>query len=421
MHNGKPRSLKVNNRQRVLALLRQQSLLTAAATAENAGLSKTTAMKILDHFVAEGLVLDAGKGDSTAEGGKPPALFKLNDHYACAIGIHLFPEKIAAIAVDLQETILEAVAIPIQENAPLAVVVAGMAEMVSQLLQKTDFLRQQVAGIGIALPGVINPQTGLCRFSPRFSSWGTDADVIGPLRQKLGQDIPIFIDNESRLMAFAEKKQGAARDKRNIVTVSAGRGLAAGIIVNDALKHGTHNLAGEIGHMVINPYSRETCVCGGQGCFEVMVSTRRLLRKAAQGRNAHPESLIFSPCPETKITPEMIFQAADHGDLFARELLDDMAFWMSVGFSNLIMMHDPEVIVIQGIYTQSGDTFLQTLKQKTNRLVLKKIDKHVEIRFSAFDTEAGNIGAATYVIDQYFNHYCDLQTDCKPMALSGQA
>ncbi len=405
MHNGKPKALKVNNRQLVLELLRQEPVLTAAVAAEKTGVSKTTAMKILEYFVAEGIVRDAGKGDSTAEGGKPPALFKLNGHYACVIGVHLFPEKITAMVADLTATVLDSATVSITENESLAVVVDGMAKMVSELLEKTKFRREQVAGIGLALPGIIDARAGRCRLSPRFSSWGTDVDVIGPLRKTLGRDMPIFIDNECRFMGFAEKTQGVARDKRNIVTINAGQGLAAGIIVNDAVKHGTHNLAGEIGHMVINPYSRETCVCGGQGCFEVMVSTRRLLRKAAEGRDAHPESVLFSDFSETDLTVKAVFQAANSGDGFARELLDDMAFWMSIGFSNLIMMHDPETIVIQGIYTQSGAAFLDALKEKTNGLVLKKIDKHVEIRFSRFGAEAGGTGAAAYALDHFFNNY----------------
>jgi len=411
MHNGKPKSLKENNRQRILTMLRQEPVLTAAEASRNAGISKTTVMKILGHFIVEGIVVVAGKGDSTAEGGKPPALFTLNDHYACAIGVHLLPEKIIATAFDLKVAVIDSVTESIRDNEYLEVVIDCLSRMVKTLLQKIRFPQSQVAGIGIALPGIVDPQTGQCRLSPRFSSWGTDVDFTGLLQQKLGQDIPVFLDNECRFMAVAEKTQGVAKDKRNIITVNAGQGLAAGIIVNNAIKHGAHNLAGEIGHMVINPHNRMTCVCGGQGCFEVMVSAKRLLRKAEEGRGEYPESVIFNNFPETDITPEIVFQAADSGDVLARELLDNIVFWMSIGFSNIIMMHDPEVLVVQGIYTRSGDTFLNNLKQQTNHLVLKKIDKHVEIRFSEFGQEAGIIGAAAHVIDHYFTDYRYLQSD----------
>ena len=119
-------------------------------------------------------------------------------------------------------------------------------------------------------------------------------------------------------------------------------------------------------------------------------------------RTEYPDSRIFKENSADGITAETIFESAGKGDPLARICLDTMINWFAIAFSNLIVVNDPEIIVIQGIYAKAGDYFIDSLTQRVNRLVLSKIKKDVVIRYSEIGPEIGALGASLFVISEYF-------------------
>lgn len=398
---GKPRILKENNRRLVLHFMRASGAVSVAEISEHVGLSKTTVMKIIDYLVRTDIVLTAGKGQSTEEGGKKPTLFQFNAKAGYVIAVHIFIDQIYSALMDLHTTILHDVSIPLGEDEALDVSLDAMARSCMQLMDQAGIDATALIGIGIGTHGITNTRDGILYVSPHFPSWGTNIPLKALLEKRLPFTVPIILENNCRVQAIAEKTRGVAMDRKNIIAVEAGSGLGSGIIVKDEIKRGEHYLAGEIGHMVINPHAVERCACGGKGCFEVMVSTKRLLRLAQDQYAEFPKSTIFREGPEG-VTAEAIFDAANRGDILARELMDDIIAWFAVGFSNVIVMYDPEIIIIQGIYTKAGDYFLENLRQRVNAISLVRIRKDVQIEFSRFGKERGVIGSAAYIISEYF-------------------
>lgn len=168
------------------------------------------------------------------------------------------------------------------------------------------------------------------------------------------------------------------------------------------IRRGDHYLVGEIGHMIIDPDGREICVCGGKGCFEAMVSTNRIVKMAREKYKDYPNSLIFDSKSPDNIDICDVFKAANKGDVLATELLDDLINWFAIGVSNVILTYDPQIVIIQGIYTKAGDYFLKNLQKKVNEISLFAIKRETEIRYSTLGDKAGVLGAASYVISKYF-------------------
>ncbi len=401
MKGGKPRTLKKNNRRVVLDLLRNSGEMTVAEISERVSLSKTTIMKIIDYLTGTGYVVSAGKGSSTQEGGKRPEIYKFNAQAGFVIGIHIYPREIYAAITDLGATILHDISLPVAANEQLDSALEKMATICNQLMKSCN--HTGLIGIGIGSNGVTNFDQGIIQYSPHFPSWGTQIPLADLLKDKLGYNVPIVVENDCRFQVLSEKAFGMARKHSSVIAVEAGGGLGAGIMINDDLERGAHYLAGEIGHMIVNPKTTEKCSCGGQGCFEVMVSTRRLLRKAAERQD--PQSLIFKGGSSSDLVPRAIFDAANSGDKLAQEIMDDIINWFAIGFSNLIMTFDPEIIVIHGIYTQAGDYFLNGLRQKIGSISLSSISKDVKIEYSNLGKERGVLGAAVYTINDYFNNW----------------
>jgi len=153
--------------------------------------------------------------------------------------------------------------------------------------------------------------------------------------------------------------------------------------------------------MIINPEGKYECRCGGRGCFEAMISINRLLEMAKEKIIINKDSLIFKDKEPGEINIYDIFKASNDGDRFAGELIDDAVKWFAIGFSNMILMYDPEIIIIQGIYSKAGDYFLNNLRKQINKVSLLRIKKDVEIKYSKYGKEAGVIGASCYMVSEF--------------------
>ena len=243
------------------------------------------------------------------------------------------------------------------------------------LVNNNQIDRKKIIGLSIGSHGITNFRDGIIITSPHFPSWRENLPFRDLLSEKLPDNIPITIDNQIRFQVFAEQAKGLGKGKKNIIVMEGGEGLVAGIIVKDAIKRGVHYLAGEIGHMVINPKGEEICACGVKGCFEAMIYVDRVLKMARNKNRENKESLIFRNKSPNKISIYDIFNASNKGDKLARELMDDVIGWVAIGISNMVLMYDPELIVIQGIYSKAGDYFIQNLREKINTVSLPRIKK----------------------------------------------
>jgi predicted NBD/HSP70 family sugar kinase len=402
MLTGKPKFLKRNNRRLFLNLLRNSHQLSVAEISEKIHLSKTTVMKTVDYYVEKGYILPVGKGASTEEGGKKPSLYMFNRTIGYVFSVQIFPHEIYSIITDLSTTILAERSVSIRENETLPNVMDSIAGSFNAMLTEAGIEKSKIIGIAIGNHGITDSKRGISLYAPHFPSWGANANLKKELQTQINKRVPVYADNQIRFQVFAEKIKGTARNNENIILIEGGEGLVAGIIVKNRIKRGVHGLAGEIGHMILNPFEEETCVCGGKGCFEVLISVNRLLEKVRAGYDSHRDSLIFSGREPEMPTPRRIFDAANAGDTFARTLLDEVISWFAIGISNLILTHDPEIIIIHGIYTQAGNYFLEELRKRTDQIALTCLDKHVEIAFSTMGKNQGVIGGAAYVVHSYF-------------------
>lgn len=397
----KIKTVKTANRKEVLEIFRGQADISATDIAAHVHLSIPTIMKILDYLVKKGFILPVGKGASTEMGGKRPGLFRLNERLGTAIGIHLTPTAMICIMTDLRMHTIARKSTTIKPDEALASVVGKMARAVKDLLAKTD-APESLIGIGLAVPAVVDGERGLMRMSPHFPSWGLDVGLSALLQERIGLKVPVAIDNETRFEVVAEKEFGLAKGKHHAIALHAATGVAAGVLLHGRIMRGVHHLAGEIGHMIIAPHDKTRCNCGGHGCFEVMIAPQRLLKTARQLGRKQRTSLLHRTATQDDITLEDIFEAANQGDSCARQALDEVIGWFAVGISNLIMMYDPEVIILNGPYTRAGDYFLGSLRKRINTVALAKITKEVEIAYTPLGADVAVIGAANYIIGEYF-------------------
>ncbi|HAI20475.1 MAG TPA: transcriptional regulator, partial [Clostridiales bacterium UBA8153] len=192
-------------------------------------------------------------------------------------------------------------------------VLAQVARVVSR-----EFEEGPPVAVGIGVPGLVDTITGECTFSPNLH-W-QQVPVARLLGSVLG--VPVYVDNDVNLAALAEHRLGAGQGYRDLIMVTIGTGIGAGLILDGKLYRGSGGSAGELGHLPVDPQGAQ-CTCGRRGCLETTCSGTAIGRRATQ--LAHPASLLWGkPPPDARA----VFAAARQGDELAREVVREAVDWL---------------------------------------------------------------------------------------------
>jgi predicted NBD/HSP70 family sugar kinase len=389
----------------VLALIRAGDTVSVAEIAAVSRFSKTTVKKTIDLLASLKLVVSAGKGVSTDEGGKKPELFRFNKDHGYVISLHVTPVAIVGATTDLRADITHYTRSEVTAERELPLILDRLAQIVRSFVAMKAKTAEKLIGIVVALPGLADPSRGISIFSPHYPTWGRDVPLTDMLRERLGPeyDVPTFIDCVNRYQAIAEREKGIARGATNFMILDAiDVGLGSGIVVHGELMRGNQSLAGEIGHMTVNPIDGPLCNCGNRGCFEAMVSTRRIRGMIRDARAQGVDSQLFRDGHPDEVGLDTVCHMASQGDGLCSSIIDDVARWFVVGLGNIIMVNDPELIVIQGQYVKAGSHFLSRLRDGLKGIGLPDVEKRARIEYSKLGEERGVLGGAAFVVQDYF-------------------
>ena len=402
---GKQKILKQINRKHILNMLREYDELSIAELSKKANLSKPTIMKIMKYYIDKGFVIISGKGSSTDEGGKKPNIFKFNANGGYSIGMIITANKLKAVLTNLKTEIVGNMSMGLESNEDLESVLEKISGLYRKLLKDSNINSSKLLGLAVGIYGLTDFDNGIVTFAPHYPSWGKNIKMRDRIEKRLADGIPIVLDNISRFHVFAEKTLGSAKNISNVVSLVAGYGLSSGVIIENDIKRGFHKIMGEVGHMIINPSESMLCACGSRGCFEVMVSIKRLKKIIADNSRDYPDSVFYNVSSNGSLAglaSEEIFKAYNTGDKLALLAVGDIINWLAVGLANIILIYDPQVIVLHGAYIRAGDNFLKMLRKKVEHISLTSVKKDTKIKFSELGDMAGVLGAATFVINKFF-------------------
>lgn len=368
---------------------------------KSTGISKTTIIKIVAKLTRAGILVAEGKAGPSEEKGRRPIVYSLNANYRLAISAQVFPDRVHAVLSDLRSDILQSETRPLTRDSTFEDCVDAIASAVQSLLDGPRADRERMEGVCIAASGPTDASRGCVIFAPRFPKWPRNA----PLRDAVAghfPDMAVTIENEMRLQAIAERHRGKADD--SAVVIEAGDKLVAGIVNRRGVVQGTHFVAGEIGHMILEPDSKVPCVCGAHGCFLAMVSERRAISLAREKLPQYPDSSLGRKAGA--LCAGDIFDAYQNGDGLAEAIMEDLASWFGQGFANIILMYDPKSIIIQGMYTRAGPRFLERVHHFiTEKKYPLLSELNTNILYSALGADAGVLGGGLLVMNKYLDGF----------------
>jgi glucokinase len=274
-----------------------------------------------------------------------------------------------------------------------------MAGLFLQIIEWAGMKKEDIGGVGIGVPGVLDLEKGETLFLPNLP--GTWPHVpLGDTITKL-TSLPTVLLNDVRSITNGEWRFGAGRGVDTVAVFAVGTGIGGGLVINGQLNLGIGGTGGELGHLTID-YSGPTCGCGNKGCLEAFASGPAI---AAMGMKAVTQGLttrIGEMCGYdlNRITPELIARAAQAGDQIAMEIYERAGFYLGIAAANICVAIGPRRIIIGGGVAQVGELLLNPIRRTLReRVTVMPIDQ-VEVVQSQLGDNAGVIGVACWTADR---------------------
>ena len=279
-----------------------------------------------------------------------------------AIGVDLGGTNLLIAAVDQRGTLLEKTATGTQVVRGRDFVVNEMCEAIRATASR--FSSSTLAGIGIGIPGIIDMDSGMLRESPNLPGW-ENYPVRDEIERRLGTKV--ILENDANSAALGEKWLGAARDHDDVLMLTLGTGVGGGIVLGGRVWHGMRGMAGEPGHITIDP-DGPPCPCGNRGCLEQFASATAVLRMAREAIAKGASPALMCPSQENAgLSAESVYQMAVQGDPAAQEIFRRVGWALGIALAGLINLLNLPIYVIGGGVASSWDAFLRPLLEEVRK------------------------------------------------------
>lgn len=359
------------------AIRRAPDGLSRVELAAATGLSAQTVSNICRRLLDRGLVVEAGKKGGRL--GKPRTVLQVRPGGSFAIGVHLDPAVVTYVVLDLVGGVVHRMRRPTPQVVDQARTLADMSAAVERLVNDSGIPRERILGLGVAVPGPIDPVAGAVVEPPQLAGWERV-----PLRDQLSRVTgwPVVIDKDVIAAAIAERWAGAAVHSGNFLFFYLGTGSGMGAVVNDVVLRGVSGNAGEIGGLDAN------------------CTTYALVNEAIERGVLGPEKAPVGPGEAERSLLDLV-ALADAGDSGAQSIIDGWARRVGLGVSAAATLVDSELIVFGGpIWPHLSRLFLPVI----NPIVASSpfVGKMHETRVTgtALGDDVGAVGAACLVLDQ---------------------
>jgi glucokinase len=376
------------NRSAILEIIRRESPISRTLIAQKLNVSLATVMRIVDELIEDDLVRPEGTTEWT--GGRRRSLLEFNSEGQVVVGIDMGGTKMFGAVSDLGGKIVQEIELS-RHGTSGELTFQHLVELVEALLSSRKINGRRVRGIGVGVPAITLHKEGVVVWSPSLK-W---RDY--PLKAKLSERFhyPITVDNDVNLAVLGEQWFGAGQNCKNIILITVGTGIGAGVVIDGALYRGSNEASGEIGYLMpgreflgrrYEEFGALEYVASGTGIAararEVMKGKRDL---------AELENLIS----------EDVFEAARHGEAWAISIIDETVDYLAIAIASIGAYFDPDVIILGGGVARSSDLLLNPILNR----IEGTIPNLPRLVVSPLDRRAAVMGAITTILHNTSDFY----------------
>lgn len=391
--------IKDYNELKVLRFIKNNDEVSRAEISKQYNISKAAVSDIVNRLINQGYVKEIGVGLSTKRGGRKPVLLKFNQKAGFVIGIELRRSYANIALIDLNANIYRFETFDYVEGYSIECILDRIYQIIDNFL-KTDWVQESHAiGIGVAVPGLIDYNTGCIKVSDTLINW-----VGFPIKENIENkfSIPTIVENDVKARTLSECLFGAGRDYENLVNLWIGDGIGAGIIIDGHLIRGITSSAGEVGYDELGFFIRDThnfpLLYKNQKDFGDILSNKLLISAAS---NALSQGQITS-LNKDELSIENILKAAEKNDPLASQLLTEFGNLLGILCINLVNTLNMELLIISGKLVQDSNILIKYVTNKLHKDLLSVPAHAVKIVAAELKENCGVLGAAGLVLEDLF-------------------
>ncbi len=388
--------MKSINKSLILNIIREEGEISRAEIAKMTKLTPPTVTNLVGELLTEGIVLEGQTGPSS--GGRRPIMLSVNQSRYYVLGVDVGIDSVRYVLIDLSANIVvkKEKALPPQVDGDALVEI--LSENIKLLLEEENMVREQILGIGVGMPGIVNYQTGFCE----------DVELLDiqnlPLKERLeaALNISVIVENDVRATALGEKWFGNGKDVSDVICINIGHVVDAGIILNNEMFRGENGIAGQIGHTLIDMNGHQ-CSCGRIGCLQSIASHGGIKYAVKEQLDAGRETSIRDAIAgdENNINGKLVYEAAKQGDQLAIEVINKVGMYLGIAIANLIDVINPQRIILSGGLSRF-DSILKDIHQVLDERALSEESRNTQIVLAHLQDNATVVGAATLVLNEFF-------------------
>jgi len=373
--------MSLENRLTVFNIIRKYGPISRAEIARLTRLSEPTIGRCVKYLLDKNFVKEIGLGESS--GGRKPILIEISKNSCFTIGLEIGRNCLQGILINPANEIIGDISISMPENLTHSQFIELIVTAFNLLISQNNIDTKKIIGMGIGIVGIVSVDFKRLLYSANFN-W---KDV--PLGEELEKILkfPVFIDNRSNLIAYAEYKAMNLPINSILLGVTVGRGIGAGLVIDGKIFRGSSGGALEVGHIVID-FNGPQCNCGRYGCVEAFASVPAMLK-------------IYNSISGDNLSNIVEFrERVDEKNLYALRVIEKEAFYLSILISDLVNAFNPSHVIIGGEIAILEDYLLPMIIERVKRESLTPNLHILEIKGSILKDIAASYGAAVLAMEK---------------------
>lgn len=384
------------NRSIILKTIQNHGPISRSEIAKKNKISSTTVTAAVKKLIKQGLVYEEGIGKSS--GGRKPILLRFSSDSKFIIAVAITNSIIKIAEANLEAKINRQEIYPVNKLTGKAFI-EYLLKSISKFLEGYPDLKKCI-GISVTSPGIISVDKTVIHENTKLKL----KDV--PLKEIIEKQFKqkVWLENDTNAIVLAEKRFGAYKKLKNLVYITIGDGVGAGIIVNDHIVRGLSGGTGEFGHTTID-MNGIVCDCGNKGCLENYINWSavysKILSSVARGKDTMIQELTKGGIE--KVTPAIFREALEKNDKLAKEITIDTAGYLSIGIINLVNMLNPDVIIFGGKLAYNNHFLISEVKKLVFRRALNILTNKLEICSISLGKDFRIIASAAIPLKEIFH------------------
>ncbi len=358
--------------------------------AREMGLAPSTIGLHVGRLIAGGVLREGKKCQCSA--GRPSTILELNPHVGQFVGVDFEARQVSATAVDFSQESLRRG----KEKIQVADSAESVVEKIKRVISDVAGHRRQLLGIGVGVPGTVDIGRGVAVDYEFIRGW-REIPLADQLAQKFG--VPVYLENNIRAMALAERWFGRARHVENFVCLGIRSGIGASVVIDGKLHRGFGNMAGEIGGWPCPPIDDEPNDMPSS-TLEHRASVRAIIQQLTCATRKGAKTSLKVPANRA-VTIEEILRAARDGDPLVVKVLHQTAAYIGRAICQINLLLNPEQIIIAGPLAELDDGFLKPIREVVERLTPQLHGRVPRIEASQIGEFGGALGAAALAVHHW--------------------